>query len=41
MKNYKMIPKIALWSLLGLGIVFIALFFSCSITIFSASWRVW
>jgi len=26
MKNYKMIPKIALWSLLGLGIVFIALF---------------
>ena len=27
MKNYKMIPKIALWSLLGLGLVFIALFF--------------
>ena len=27
MKNYKMIPKITLWSLLGLGIVFIALFF--------------
>ena len=27
MKNYKMIPKITLWSLLALGIVFIALFF--------------
>lgn len=27
MKNYKMIPKITLWSLLGLGIVFIAMFF--------------
>lgn len=27
MKNYKMLPKITLWSLLGLGIVFIALFF--------------
>ena len=27
MKNYKMLPKIALWSLLALGIVFIALFF--------------
>ena len=24
MKNYKMIPKITLWSLLGLGIVFIS-----------------
>ena len=27
MKNYKMIPKITLWSLLALGIAFIALFF--------------
>ena len=27
MKNYKMLPKITLWSLLALGIVFIALFF--------------
>ena len=27
MKDYKLLPKIALWSLLGLGIVFIALFF--------------
>ncbi len=27
MKDYKMLPKIALWSLLALGIVFIALFF--------------
>ena len=27
MKNYKLIPKITLWSLLALGIVFIALFF--------------
>ena len=27
MKNYKMIPKITLWTLLGLGIAFIALFF--------------
>ena len=27
MKNYKMIPKIALWALLGLGIVFILMFF--------------
>ena len=27
MKNYKMIPKIALWTLLALGIVFIAMFF--------------
>jgi hypothetical protein len=27
MKNYKMIPKITLWSLLGLGIIFIAMFF--------------
>ena len=27
MKNYKMIPKITLWSLLALGIVFIAMFF--------------
>ena len=27
MKNYKMLPKITLWSLLALGIVFITLFF--------------
>ena len=27
MKNYKMIPKITLWSLLALGIIVIALFF--------------
>ena len=27
MKNYKLIPKIALWSLLALGIVFVAMFF--------------
>ena len=27
MKNYKMLPKITLWVLLALGIVFIALFF--------------
>ena len=27
MKNYKLLPKIALWSLLALGIAFIALFF--------------
>ena len=27
MKNYKLLPKITLWSLLALGIVFIALFF--------------
>ena len=27
MKNYKMLPKITLWSLLALGIAFIALFF--------------
>ena len=27
MKNYKMIPKITLWSLLALGIVFVAMFF--------------
>ena len=27
MKNYKLLPKIALWSLLALGIVFIAMFF--------------
>ena len=27
MKNYKMIPKITLWSLLALGVAFIALFF--------------
>ena len=27
MKNYKLIPKITLWTLLALGIVFIALFF--------------
>ena len=25
--KYKMIPKITLWSLIGLGIVFIAMFF--------------
>ena len=28
MKNYKLIPKIALWSLLALGIVVIAMFFA-------------
>lgn len=27
MKNYKMIPKITLWTLLALGIVFVAMFF--------------
>ncbi len=27
MKNYKLLPKITLWSLLALGIVFIAMFF--------------
>ena len=27
MKNYKMLPKVTLWSLLALGIVFVALFF--------------
>ena len=27
MKNYKLIPKIALWSLLALGIVFVAMVF--------------
>ncbi len=27
MKNYKLIPKITLWTLLALGIVFIAMFF--------------
>jgi len=27
MKNYKMIPKITLWVLLALGIVFVAMFF--------------
>ena len=27
MKNYKMLPKVTLWTLLALGIVFIALFF--------------
>ena len=27
MKNYKMIPKIALWTLLALDVVFVALFF--------------
>ena len=27
MKNYKLLPKITLWSLLALGIVVIAMFF--------------
>ena len=27
MKNYKLLPKITLWSLLALGIVIIAMFF--------------